>query len=91
MAYIRVNGKRVRVAGTCYNHACKALTGHTLCQVCLDRLKERNKKRVVPIKNSRCIRCERRKKRNTWKGRMCSYCRRTLRRNPDAEIRKLHS
>lgn len=89
MALIRVNGKRVRKPGTCHNHACPPVPGHTLCQACLDRLKRKYVK--VKIINPRCIRCERRKKRNTWKGRMCSYCRRTLRKNPEAELRKTHN
>jgi hypothetical protein len=89
MALIKVNGKRVRKPGTCYNHACVPVPGHTLCQVCLDVLKVKYLKRRGEVKYRLCLRCNRKQKKK-WKGRMCSYCRRTLRKNPDAEIRKTH-
>lgn len=90
MAYVRVNGKRVRVVGTCYNHARKAVLGHTLCQVCLDRLNERYVKRRGEVKYRRCLRCNRQQKKK-WKGRMCCFCRRTLRKNLEAELRKTYN
>lgn len=89
MAQIRINGKRVRKPGTCHNHKCEPAVGYTLCQICLDRLREKYKQRRGEVKYRRCLRCNRQQKKK-WKGRLCTYCRRTLRKNPEAEIRKTH-
>lgn len=89
MAQMKVNGKRVRKPGTCHNHARPAEEGRTLCRECIDKAHNNYLKRRGELKYKHCIRCERKQKKK-WFGRMCSYCRRTLRKNPDAEIRKLH-
>lgn len=87
MGLIRINGKRVRKPGTCMNHACAPVKGHVHCQVCLDRLKAKYIARGGhKVWNHRCLRCERKGKRK-WKGRLCCYCRRILKNNPEAEIR----
>lgn len=87
MGQIKINGKRVRKPGTCHNHACPPVEGYTLCQVCIDKLSEKYKQRRGEVKYKRCLRCNRQQKKK-WIGRLCSYCRRTLRNNPEAEIRK---
>ena len=88
MGWVRIDGHRIRIPGTCWNHRRKCVEGKAHCQQCLDKLKGKYQARKNPVHTHMCLRCGVRGKRK-WQGRLCCYCRRTLRNSPDAEIRRI--
>lgn len=83
MAMIRVNGRRVRRPGTCWNHDVEVEQG-ALCRLCKLRLRLRYQRRAPKPSRPVCLRCEK-KGTKPWRGKLCWICRRTLARNPDAD------
>ena len=77
-----------RRTGECWFHRRPATPGRSMCGECLIRTRVRSRfRRGIRARLRECLRCNRR----WWSRgtRFCQFCRRTLRRNPEAEVRKV--
>ena len=72
----------------CSTHtSTEAAPKHTVCRTCLLRMRLAYVRRAKPLTRCICLRCGRRGSRPWKESRRCWACRRTLLRNPEAEVR----